>query len=198
MYRFIESIRLENGTLSNLDYHQVRMNRALEEFYKGSPKLDLKDFLSLCPFPSIGLHKVRLVYDQEVQSVKISHYSPREIKKLKLIVNDSISYAHKFEDRAELDTLFNQRGDGNDIIIVKNNKITDASFANLVFKKGDTWLTPSTYLLNGTMRQQLLDRKVIFEEEITVGDLSKYQKVKLINSMLQFNAPEIDVSQIVE
>ena len=174
------------------------MNRALEEFYKGSPKLDLKDFLSLCPFHSIGLHKVRLVYDQEVQSVKISHYSPREIKKLKLIVNDSISYAHKFEDRAELDTLFNQRGDGNDIIIVKNNKITDASFANLVFKKGDTWLTPSTYLLNGTMRQQLLDRKVIFEEEITVGDLSKYQKVKLINSMLQFNAPEIDVSQIVE
>lgn len=198
MHRFIESIRLEDGTLSNLDYHQVRMNRALEEFYKGSPKLDLKDFLSLCPFPSIGLHKVRLVYDQEVQSVKISHYSPREIKKLKLIVNDSISYAHKFEDRAELDTLFNQRGDGNDIIIVKNNKITDASFANLVFKKGDTWLTPSTYLLNGTMRQQLLDRKVIFEEEITVGDLSKYQKVKLINSMLQFNAPEIDVSQIVE
>src|SRR5260221_5359478 len=198
MYRFIESIRLEDGTLGNLDYHQMRMNRALEEFHKGSPKLDLKDFLSSCPLPSIGLHKVRLVYDHEVQSVQISHYSLREIKKLKLVCHDSISYLHKFEDRAELDKLFTQRKDCDDIIIVKNNNLTDVSFANLVFKKGDRWLTPSTYLLNGTMRQQLLDRKVIFEEEISIHDLNKYKKVKLINSMLQFNAPEIDVSQIVE
>ncbi len=198
MYRFIESIRLEDGNLGNLDYHQMRMNRALEEFYEGSPKLDLKDFLSSCPFPSIGLHKVRLVYDSEVQSVQISHYTPREIKKLKLVVHDSISYPHKFEDRAELDKLFTQRKDCDDIIIIKNNTVTDASFANLAFKKDGKWFTPSSFLLNGTMRQQLLDQKIIFEEKISIGDLSKYEKVKLINSMLLFNAPEIDVSQIVE
>ncbi|MBI1767660.1 MAG: aminotransferase class IV [Bacteroidetes bacterium] len=198
MYRFIESIRLEDGKLGNLNYHQMRVDRAMNEFYKESPKIDLKYLLSSCPFPSIGLHKVRLVYDREVQSVQISQYSSREIIKLKLVQQDSISYLHKFEDRAELDKLFTQQEDCDDIIIVKNNNITDASFANLVFKKEGTWFTPSTYLLNGTMRQQLLDQKIIFEEEILVTDLSKFEKVKLINSMLLFNAPEIDVSQIVE
>ncbi len=198
MYRFIESIRLEEGKFGNLDYHELRMNRAMEEFYKASPKIDLKDSLRSCPIPSIGLHKVRLVYEQEIQSIQISHYTPREIKKLKLVHHDFISYAHKFEDRGGLEKLSVQRGDCDDIIIVKNNKITDASFANLAFKRGDKWFTPSSYLLNGTMRQQLLNQKIIFEEEILLNDLFSYEKVKLINSMLVFNAPEIDVSQIVE
>jgi hypothetical protein len=48
------------------------------------------------------------------------------------------------------------------------------------------------------MRQRLISDKKIFEDDISVSDLSKYQKVKLINSMLLFNGPEIDVSQIVE
>jgi 4-amino-4-deoxychorismate lyase len=198
MYRFIESIRLEEGKFGNLDYHQARMNRAMEEFYNDSPKINLTEFLHSCPMPSIGLHKVRLVFDNEIQSIQISHYRAREIKKLKLVHQDSISYSHKFEDRSKLEKLFDQRGDCDDVIIVRNGKITDASFANLVFKKGDQWFTPSSYLLNGTMRQQLLDQKIVFEEEITIADLNTYEKVKLINSMLLFNAPEIDVSQIVD
>jgi 4-amino-4-deoxychorismate lyase len=198
MYQFIESIRLEEGKFGNLDYHQTRIDRAMGEFYSDSPKIDLKKFLHSCPMPSIGLHKVRIVYDNEIQSIQISHYTPREIKKLKLVPYDSISYAHKFEDRTELEKLFAQRGECDDVIIVKSNKITDASFANLVFMREGNWFTPSSYLLNGTMRQQLLDQKIIFEEEILASELSKYKKVKLINSMLLFNAPEIDVSQIVE
>ena len=198
MYRFIETIRLEEGKTGNLDYHQARMNLATQEFYKDSPKIDLKEFLRSCPMPSIGLHKVRLVYDYGIQSIQIGHYTAREIKKLKLIHQDSISYSHKYEDRIELEKLFAQREDCDDIIIVKNNNITDSSFANLVFKKGEKWFTPVSFLLNGTMRHQLLDQKIIFEEEISINDLGKYKKVKLINSMLLFNAPEIDVSQIVE
>jgi 4-amino-4-deoxychorismate lyase len=173
------------------------MDRAREEFYKDSPRIDLKEFLDSCPMPSVDLHKVRLVYDNELQSIQISHYKPREIKKLKLVNHDSISYTHKFEDRGELEKLFAQRGDCDDVIIVKNNKITDTSFANLAFKRDEKWFTPSAYLLNGTMRQQLLDQKAILEEEIALTDLFKFKKVKLINSMLLFNAPEIDVSQIV-
>lgn len=198
MSRFIESIRLEEGKFGDLSYHQARMNRALTEFFPESKKIDLQDFLSSCPMPSIGLHKVRLIYDCEIQSIQIAHYSIREIKKLRLAQHNSISYAHKFEDRSELEKLYVGRGDCDDVIVVKNDKITDTSFANLIFKKNGKWFTPSTYLLNGTMRQQLLSQKFVLEEEISIGDISKYEKVKLINSMLLFNAPEIDVSQIVE
>jgi 4-amino-4-deoxychorismate lyase len=198
MSRFIETIRLEEGKLGDLTYHQARMDRVHSDFFKSSPKIDLEEFLESCPMPSIGLHKVRLIYDNEIQSIQISHYSVREIKKLKLVRSDTIQYPHKFEDRTELEKLYTQRGECDDIIIVQGNKVTDASFANLAFKKDDHWVTPASYLLNGTMRQQLLDKKLIFEEEISVRDLTNYQKVKLINSMLLFNAPEIDVSQIVE
>ncbi|HTH54406.1 MAG TPA: aminotransferase class IV [Cyclobacteriaceae bacterium] len=198
MYRFIETIRLEEGKLGDLTYHQARMDSARMSFFEGAPKIRLKEFLDSCPMPSIGLHKVRLVYDKEIQSIQISHYTTREIKKLKLVFNDSLSYSHKFENRTDLEKMYSQRTDCDDIIIVKGNTLTDASFANIVFKKKDRWFTPATYLLNGTMRQQLLDRKLIFEDEITISDLFQYQKVKLINSMLLFNSPEIDVSQIVE
>ena len=198
MYRFIESIRLEEGKFGDLSYHQARIDRALAEFFPESQKIDLQDFLLSCPMPSIGLHKVRLIYDREIQSIQIAHYSAREIKRLRLVHHDSISYAHKFEDRSELEKLYTERRDCDDIIVVKNNKVTDTSFANLAFKKNGKWFAPASYLLNGTMRQQLLSQKIVLEEEISIADISKYEKVKLINSMLLFNAPEIDVSQIVE
>jgi 4-amino-4-deoxychorismate lyase len=46
-----------------------------------------------------------------------------------------------------------------EIIIVKNNCITDTSYTNLLFLKDEKWYTPSTYLLNGVMRQHLLKEK---------------------------------------
>lgn len=198
MPRFIETIRLAEGKFGDLTYHQNRMNQTHVDFFPGSPKIDVKEFLQACPMPSIGLHKVRLIYDTEIQSIQISHYAAREIKKLRLVHHDSVSYRHKFEDRIDLEKIYAQRGDCDDIIIVKGNNVTDTSFANIALKKNNRWFTPSTYLLNGTMRQQLLDQKVIFEEEISTADLRKYEKVKLINAMLLFNSPEIDVSQIVE
>ena len=198
MCRFIETIRLEEGKLGDLKYHQARMDSVQQNFFKDSPKIDLNEFLQSCPMPSIGLHKVRLVYDDEIQSIQISSYSPRDIKKLKLVHSSSIFYNYKTEDRTELEKLYAARGECDDVIIVKDKKITDTSFANLVFKKNEKWFTPTTHLLNGTMRQQLLEKEMIFEADISVEDLVKYEKVKLINSMLLFNAPEIDVSQIVE
>lgn len=197
MFRFIESIRLENGQFGNLDYHQARMDRALREFHPNREPLNLKEILSSIPTPSIGLHKVRMVYDFEIQSIQIGFYSVKEIKSLRIIHANSIAYQHKFEDRKELLKLFDQRNGCDEIVIVQDNKITDASLANLVFKREEQWFTPTSYLLNGTMRQQLLNQKIIREEDISVNDLHRFDKIKLINSMLRFDAPEIDVSAIV-
>ncbi|MGC4021136.1 MAG: aminotransferase class IV [Cyclobacteriaceae bacterium] len=158
MYRFIETIRLEGGKIENLDYHQRRMNLAHEEFFPTSIKIDLSEFLNSCPMPSIGVHKVRLVYDTEIQSIQISAYQPKIINRLKIVFSETISYSHKFEDRTEIEKLYAQRGDCDEIIIVKDNKITDASFANVVFKRDGKWFTPSSSLLKGTMRQNLITK----------------------------------------
>ena len=72
-----------------------------------------------------------------------------------------------------------------DILIVKNGRITDTSYANIVVRGSDnTWYTPSTYLLNGTRRQSLLDRGIIKEREITPASLRKFRELHLINSMI--------------
>ena len=149
-------------------------------------------------FPSSGLHKVRLVYSYEMHSVEVTPYVMRSVDSLKIVRADDITYQHKFEGRKELNDLFAQRGASDDVIIVKNNLITDSSYANLVFKIKDHWVTPRSYLFNGTMRQQLIDRKIIIEENIVLSDLERYESVKLINAMLLFDGPEIEVSKIVK
>ncbi len=197
MCRLIETIRLLDGRVENSEYHQQRIDRSFAEFFKNSLPINLNNSLTDWELPSTGLHKIKLVYDHEVRSIEVTPYEQKKIQKLKIVHADYISYSFKFEDRAEIEKFYAQRGQCDDIIIVKNNFITDASFANLVFKKGSQWVTPKTYLLNGTLRQSLLDKKIIIEDNITINDLVRYQKVKLINALLQFASPEIDVSQVV-
>jgi len=198
MFRFIETIRLENGHLPDLSYHQARVDRALREVVGQAAKIDLFHHLSTYPLPPTGLHKIRVVYDDQIRSVEISSYSIRPVTRLKLVESPTIAYPHKFENRAELESLFQARGPCVDIIITKNNEITDASMANLLFKRGNKWVTPVSYLLNGTMRKHLLDKKIITEDRIQADDLPRYEKVKLINAMMPFDGPEIDVSNIVQ
>ena len=74
-----------------------------------------------------------------------------------------------------------------EIIIVKNNHITDTSFSNLLFLKGKDWFTPATYLLNGVQRQHLLKKKKIKEAEITLQNIREFSHFQLINSMNDFD-----------
>jgi 4-amino-4-deoxychorismate lyase len=197
MSRFIETIRLKDGVTSNLGYHEERMNRSVEEVLHVNKKFNLENTLAYLSLPPKGLHKIRLVYDTEIRSMEVTPYRKKEIRQLKIVYDNTISYDYKFEDRTELEHLFGQRDDGDDIIIIKNYQVTDASYANLIFRRNNQWFTPKTFLLDGTTRKQLLERKIIQEEKITINDLHRYEKVKLINAMLQLDGPEIDVSQIV-
>lgn len=198
MYRFIETIRLENGQFGDLSYHEARMNRAVSDVLGLHRSVNLEAILAMENFPSTGLHKVRLVYSSEIHSVEVTPYVMRRVDSLKIVHDDNINYHHKFEERQGLKNLFDQRGSCDDVIIVKNNFIADSSYANLVFKSNDRWVTPRSFLLNGTMRQQLLDKKIIVEEDIVLSDLERYESVKLINAMLLFDGPEIEVSKIVK
>ena len=71
-----------------------------------------------------------------------------------------------------------------DILIIKNNKITDTSFTNIAFYDGIKWVTPAFPLLKGTKRQKLIDENKIIEVDILLSDLNKFKKAILFNSML--------------
>ena len=78
-----------------------------------------------------------------------------------------------------------QRNDCDDILIVKNSLITDTSYTNVVFEDSNEKLyTPTSTLLPGTKRKQLLDAGIIHEKKIHVNDIKLYKGVYLINAMI--------------
>ena len=79
---------------------------------------------------------------------------------------------------------------------MKNNLVTDSYYANLAFYDGSNWLTPKSYLLPGVKRQYLLEMGLISEIEISLVDIQSFQKISLINAMLNLGEIEIPVSSI--
>lgn len=197
MSLLIESIRLENGRFHRLQYHQARVNRAWSELYQATNPINLSEHLLKAQHPKIGLFKCRVLYDMSIQSVEYIPYESKNTKTLKVVYDNEIEYAHKFEDRSQINALFEQRQFCDDILIVKNGFVTDSSYSNIIFFDGYQWITPDTPLLRGTMRQMLLDAAEIKAGPITVQDIPSFKSFRLINALLGFDGPEIEVSGIV-
>lgn len=196
MSRFIESICLQNGVFRNLDYHQRRMNVTRYKKFGLEEEIDLLVILNQSNFPKDGKHKVRIVYDEQIQEVEFLTYRVRPIHSIRLVENNEIEYRFKSEDRHAFELMKDSIVE-DEIIIVQNGQITDTSYSNLVFFDGEKWVTPATYLLNGTMRQALLDEGQIVEEEVNPKDLNRFLSLKLINAMMDLNeSPELTISVI--
>lgn len=197
MSPLIESIKLLNGEFHNLFYHEQRMRHSLEELYGVIDSGSLEESLLSFPFPKNGLYKCRIVYDDRNRDVEFLPYAAKVINTLKLVDGGDISYEYKFADRSGIDSLYAMRETCDDILIIKDDQVTDSSFSNIVFKRNGEWFTPSSALLRGTMREYLLDRVVIREENIRKRDISSFESFKLINAMLGFEGPEINISNII-
>lgn len=196
MYPLLESIYLNDGVFRNLTWHEARMRNAMEMLFHTKYSILLEDILSHERVPSKGLFKTRIIYDSEIRKIEFVPYIIRPVQSLKLIYDNSISYNYKFLDRATLDKLFAQRAEADDILIVRDGLITDTWYANIILKKEGRWFTPDSYLLNGTMRQSLLDAGLVEEIRIGVSDLKQYQSARMINSMLGMDGPEISINSI--
>lgn len=198
MCQLVESIKLKDGEILHLSYHQDRMNRSVEELYTGTVPIDLAKTIVIPENFRSGLFKVRVLYRQTIEKVEIEPYNFRTIQSLKVVQHESIDYHLKYTDREILQQLFAFRGNCDDIIIIKNGFVTDSFAANLLFFDGHNWVTPATPLLKGTQRQFLLEQGIISEKGIREEDIRSYQKVGLINAMVDFDEmPVININRIV-
>lgn len=195
MSRFLESIAIEDGQIQRLSWHQQRVTQTLSTYHKGTT-IDLYASIREQAEQQMGRVKCRLLYDHEVTGVHFAPYSPRLIRTLKVIENNDILYPFKFADREAINSLFEQRGDCDDIVIVQNGLITDSSIANIVFRRDDKWYTPRQPLLKGTMRAYLIENQLLSEADIRVNDLTSFSTYKLINALLAFSSAEYPVSNI--
>jgi len=186
MCQLVETIKLKDGIIQNLKYHQIRMNRAMDEIFPNAGRIDLLKAISIPEICTSGIYKIRVVYRSEIENIEIEPYRFRTIQSLKVVHHESIDYHLKYTDRQILQELFAQRGNCDDIIIAKGGLVSDSFAVNLLFFDGAKWFTPSTPLLKGTKRQFLLDEGIISEREIREEDIRNFQKVGLVNAMIDF------------
>lgn len=195
MEQYLETIRIEEGRACHLPYHNQRMNET-------RARLGLSDVLDLeAVIGDISIYqqrtRCRIVYDTEIRSVEFFPYQIRPVKTLRLVEDNQVDYGCKYADRSALNRCFAQRGACDDVLIVQNGDVTDTTIANVAFLNGETWFTPSTPLLKGTMRASLLDSHQIQEAKIRVEDLSHFSRLRLFNAMISFGEIELPIQSVL-
>ncbi len=182
-----ETIRLQNRKLHNLAYHNRRMEQSRKELLGIDEKADLAELIQIPDWVGEGMYRCRVSYVNEIEKIEFFEYHFKHPRIIQLIEDTSIVYPYKFEDRSKFQQLLAENPHADDLIITHVGCLTDATFANLAFFDCTQWLTPETFLLNGTKRQYLLDEKILTEAPIKIEDLKQFRQLSLINAMRDLN-----------
>jgi 4-amino-4-deoxychorismate lyase len=191
MSRLFESIRIQNGRRYLLEYHSRRFNQSRKAIFGIDDPIDLKKQIKVPDKCKQGLFKCRIVYDEKIRSITFDPYNSNIVRTLRIVHDETINYEYKYIERKNIDQLNKLRSGCDDILIVRNGLITDTSICNIIFLKGGKWVTPKVSLFRGVQRQQLLDKGIIKEANITLQQLSNFTHFKLINAMKPFSSATI-------
>ncbi|MEH8093420.1 aminotransferase class IV family protein [Gallibacterium anatis] len=188
-FPLFETLCIENGQVQNLALHQQRYENSLREFYAGQPykifslaKILQKNTTLWANLQS-PIIRCRINYNATQYHLQCFPYQRKTYQRFQPVICDDIDYHLKYSDRAIFNELLKQKGDCDEIIIVKQGKITDCTIGNLILRQGSQWFTPDSPLLIGTQRSKLLQERKIIEREILLSDLPLYQEIRLINAL---------------
>ena len=194
----IETICVENRRLVRPEYHNARLNKTRLDLWASRDLWKLEDLLPVPDFVTNERHKLRITYDKQIQDIRWEKHVPRQIRKLKLVYDESVDYRYKYDNRTTLNGLYEQRADADEILIIKNGMVSDSFYCNVAFFNGQAWFTPTTNLLPGTQRSFLLDAGIVKETAISEKDIKKYTHIRLFNALTEWNtAPELEIGMIV-
>lgn len=185
---FIETFKVTKSNINNLYYHNQRFNNTRKIFFN----LNFLDLSSIVNLENDA--RCRISYNENILNIEYFPLNKREFKSFKIVESNNIEYKFKYKNRDKLNSLKDENYD--EIIIVKNNLITDTTISNLAFFDGKNWLTPKHPLLKGTYREKLLQENFLKEANINVKELKKFKKFAIINAILEFQ--EIDINNIKE
>jgi 4-amino-4-deoxychorismate lyase len=184
MSLFFETIRFQDGEFSLLDYHEERLNRTRREVFNATVPLRISNYLEDTPEGN-GLFRCRIIYGKQVESVCFESYSLAIHRKVGFHEDPGMDYSYKYLERLSL-TEAVKGSSADDVIILKNGFLTDASYSNLALFDGTNWVTPETHLLAGVKRAYLVDQGYLKIRKIKRGDLSNYSRIAFINAMRDF------------
>ena len=178
----LETIRIENGKIHNLSYHQQRFDRSQKACFGSTHPIKLSD--KIIP-PAKGLFRCRILYSDTIEQIAYLPYVPKTIQHIH-IVSSNLDYSHKWAERSPFAEMLAMHPGADEILIEKEGLLTDTTIANIAFYDGLKWLTPEKPLLHGTMRQKLLDEGFLQTASLKKEDLDNYTHVALMNAMIGF------------
>ncbi|MEK6476540.1 aminotransferase class IV [Catalinimonas sp. 4WD22] len=198
MSLLLESICVENGEAKLLPYHEERMNRSRKDLWGITEEIELAAMITpLLSQYAQGLYKCRILYREAIEQIEFVPYQRPLINTLKKVHSQEVDYAYKFTDRKALTSLFQQRGECDDMLIIKKGVVTDTYFANILFSQEGQWYTSDQPLLKGVQRQFLMDQGIVQERPILGKNLEQYSHFKFVNALNPFDtSPAQPVSQI--
>ena len=184
-----ETIRVENGKAQHLFFHEKRIKQSIS-----SPLMF--DLATIIQPKNKGLYRCKVIYDTSgcLHNVAFFTYQKRMISSLKVMESDVI-YPRKYLNRQALDTLFNAREQADDVLIVRNGRVTDTTIANIAICSNGVWITPKNPLLAGTTRARLLQNGILQARDFGLDELFNASQFALMNAMIGFDKLENIVFQ---
>jgi len=179
---YFETIKCDDNEVYNVHYHEKRIANTIGK------NINLLEYIYP---PSDHFFKCKVIYSQdEIIDVSFDKYNKRHLKTFKIIIDDTINYKYKYENREQLNNLYSKKNTADEIIIVKNKLITDTTIANIAIFIDNQWYTPKTPLLLGTTRQRYLDDGILKEKDIDIKIFKEATKIALLNAMIDFDIIE--------
>ena len=182
-YELIETMRLEDGDVKRLDYHSSRLNKSAAHFNfePADFKPAITSYIEENELLS-GVYKLRATLSRE-GSLNISHAALEENNQpmTAVLAKAPIQGAPDFiVHKTTVRHQYHGKTNDSDVVLYYNDNldITEFNIGSIVIKEAGEFYTPplSAGILNGVMRQFLIDEKIITEKNITLNDLRlKYE-----------------------
>ncbi|MDF1695183.1 MAG: aminotransferase class IV [Saprospiraceae bacterium] len=191
--KLIETIRIQNGRVRHIKYHNFRFNETRRKLFNIHKKVDLRALIDTSNATHSSEVKCRVLYNESTIDIEYEAYILRPIKTLKTIEIGQFEYNYKYADRSKLNHFFSQRGNHDDILMTRDGIITDTYYANVALLKNTQWYTPKHPLLMGTNRARLLHKNKVMPTDIHIDQIHQYEAISIFNAMIPFKKIIIDL-----
>jgi 4-amino-4-deoxychorismate lyase len=181
----LETIKVQQATIYNIEYHNKRLNRTHKELFGIETNINLEEYL-VPPIDTL-LYRCRLTYTKNMETTTMEYipYIPQKQTTFH-IIESNIDYSYKYANRDNLNALKEQYPNVDDIIIANRGELRDTTIANIAFFDGEIWWTPQKPLLEGTMREYLLQKGKLQKKNIQIDEISHYYGFAVMNAMVGF------------
>jgi 4-amino-4-deoxychorismate lyase len=193
MFPLFETIKIKHQKVFLFEDHLARMKHSIKALSGRDLQIELDEKIILQAIKNDDLFKCRILYNDQEYQVEISSYEKRKIEKIVFIHDDDISYPLKFTAKNCFIKHTQNLAETTEPIFVVAGFLTDSSYSNIALWNGNEWHTPKEPLFFGVRRNLLLNESKIIEKEISINDLQQYQKISLINAMLDLEELEIEL-----